>query len=316
MPTASAPIVFVGALTWDAIALVDTFPERDERQVAREIAYAGGGPAGTAAVAARRLGVPAAVVGAVGDDDEGRRVIDSLIGEGVGVDAVEVVPGRRSGASVVVVDAAEGTRAICTRPVPSLHLPTHGPGPRLLDGAEWVHVDHVGWAPVQAWRAARPAAGGPRLSVDAGNPIAGFSCDAVDLYVPTLGALQRRYGAGETHQLLQAALDEGADTVVATCGRDGSVAATAAGARYDAPGCRVDVVSTLGAGDVFHGALLAAVVRGLDLPGALRIANTAAALSCRGLDGRSAIPTWDELIAVLDDVPATTATRTPTLETS
>jgi sugar/nucleoside kinase (ribokinase family) len=54
-------------------------------------------------------------------------------------------------------------------------------------------------------------------------------------------------------------------------------------------------VSTLGAGDVFHGALLAWLVRGEPLAEALRAANTAASLSCRALDGRSAIPTLDEL---------------------
>jgi sulfofructose kinase len=56
-----------------------------------------------------------------------------------------------------------------------------------------------------------------------------------------------------------------------------------------------DPVSTLGAGDVFHGALLAYLVRGALLRDALAAANGAAALSCRALDGRSAIPTLDEL---------------------
>jgi sulfofructose kinase len=57
----------------------------------------------------------------------------------------------------------------------------------------------------------------------------------------------------------------------------------------------VDVVSTLGAGDVFHGALLAELIRGAPLAEALDFANRCAALSCRGLDGRSAIPTMLEL---------------------
>ena len=54
-------------------------------------------------------------------------------------------------------------------------------------------------------------------------------------------------------------------------------------------------VSTLGAGDVFHGALLAAFAHGLELRDALTVANRTAALSCRALDGRSAIPAWDEV---------------------
>ena len=55
------------------------------------------------------------------------------------------------------------------------------------------------------------------------------------------------------------------------------------------------MIGTLGAGDVFHGAFLAALARGCELPVALAKANRCAALSCRALDGRSAIPDWSEL---------------------
>jgi sulfofructose kinase len=56
------------------------------------------------------------------------------------------------------------------------------------------------------------------------------------------------------------------------------------------PAPAVDPVSTLGAGDVFHGALLAGLVRELPLEEALADANAVAAASCAALDGRSAIP--------------------------
>jgi sugar/nucleoside kinase (ribokinase family) len=65
------------------------------------------------------------------------------------------------------------------------------------------------------------------------------------------------------------------------------------------PAFEVDPVSTLGAGDVFHGALLAQLVRDVPLVEALTAASACAALSCRALDGRSAIPTARELDAVL-----------------
>ncbi|MFP5336841.1 MAG: PfkB family carbohydrate kinase [Actinomycetes bacterium] len=304
----TAPAVFVGSLTWDAIALVDHYPHADERQVAREIRYAGGGPAATAAVAAARLGVPSAVVGAVGDDDEGRAILAGLAAEGVLTDGVRVVEGTRSGASVVVVDAGAGTRAISTRPVPPLDLDADTAAGALLRDAAWVHVDHVGWAPVDRWR--RREAASFHLSVDAGNPIDGFSADGVDLYAPTTQALRRRYSDLPDDELLDAALREGARTVVATRGGAGALAATAAGDRATAPAHDVDVVSTLGAGDVFHGALLAAVVRDLPLPEALRYANVAAALSCRGLDGRSAIPDHATVRAVVDE-PDPTAVPVP-----
>ena len=66
--------------------------------------------------------------------------------------------------------------------------------------------------------------------------------------------------------------------------------AFADGETIDVPALPVDIVSTLGAGDVFHGALLVCLVRGLELRDSLIRANACAALSCRALDGRSAIP--------------------------
>ena len=57
---------------------------------------------------------------------------------------------------------------------------------------------------------------------------------------------------------------------------------------------------TLGAGDVFHGALIAQIIQGFELSVALHRANAVAALSCRGLDGQSMIPTTAELNAFLE----------------
>ena len=60
------------------------------------------------------------------------------------------------------------------------------------------------------------------------------------------------------------------------------------------PSFGVDVVSTMGAGDVFHGALLAGLAEGRDLRAAVVFANAVAAMSCRALDGRAAIPSRQE----------------------
>ncbi len=285
-------VLFVGAATVDSIALVPAFPHPDERVVADELVFAGGGPAATAAVAAARLGVPAAFVGTVGDDTDGRRIVEGLEEEGVDVSGVTVARGTRSGASVIVVDHGRGTRAICARPGPALDPSAVA---SAVQGADWVHTDHVGWGPVRA----AVTATGPRLSVDLGYHVEGFTPRGVDLYAPSIEALRAAHGPLEPAALLSAALDEGARRVVATDGGRGSYGADASGERVHAPGVAVDVVSTLGAGDVFHGALLAAHVRGFGLEAALRYANTTAALSCQGLDGRSAIPSHERVEALV-----------------
>jgi sulfofructose kinase len=242
-------IVCVGLATRDTIYAVPRHPDADDRVVATKRVVAGGGPAATAAVAIARLGVESRFVGVVDGD----------------LDGVEVVhmPGRMVESTILVGD---GTRAIVTEEPQPFAAPADA-----LEGAGWVHVDHVGWG-------ALPPSNNVQLSVDGGNPIDGLDLERVDLYSPT-----------ETR-------DDGrrARLTVVTRG-DGGCVAYANGDTLEVPAFPVEAVSTLGAGDVFHGALLACFVRGLHLRDALVRANACAALSCRALDGRSAIPTWDEL---------------------
>lgn len=245
-------IVCVGLATRDTIYRLDEFPSADGRVVARERVSAGGGPAATAAVTIARLGVPVRFVGVVDEDLPG-------------VETVRL-PGRVVESTILV---SGGHRSIVTEPWTPFECPADA-----LDGAEWVHVDHVGWAALQS----DCSAIGLHLSVDGGNPIDDLDPARVHLYAPNRDDGRR-----------------GRELTVITRGADGAVA-YAGDETIEVPGERVDgMISTLGAGDVFHGALLAALTRGLDLRDALTKANRCAALSCRALDGRSAIPDWSEL---------------------
>src|SRR5207248_1620497 len=155
---------------------------------------------------------------------------------------VEVVrrPGQMVESTILVGD---GTRTIVTEEAQPFDVPAEA-----LADAGWVHVDHVGWQSMQPGSTASWL----QLSVDGGNPIPDLALDDVDLYVPT------------------EATDDGrrARTTVVTRGAAGCTAYTAE-ETFDVPGFPVEAVSTLGAGDVFHGALLACLARGLELRDAL-----------------------------------------------
>ncbi len=270
---AAADVVVVGSANLDLVLAVSALPRAGETVLADDRANHAGGKGLNQAVAAARAGARTAFVGAVGDDPIGDSIRTGLEEEGVDVSELAVVRGARSPQSSILVRGRNRAIVAFAGTVPPLVLTARGR--RLCRAAAWVHVDHVGYA---------AASRETRLSIDGGNPIEGLELDGVALYSPTESTLVERFG--------------GAELVVVTLGERGSVAYPSDGAVVEAPAHPVEpLVSTLGAGDVFHGALLAQLVRDVPLPEALAFANTCAALSCRALDGRSAIPTTEEVAA-------------------
>lgn len=286
-------LVCVGLATRDQIVDLPRWPDPDGRLVVPAVCRAGGGPAATAAVAAARIGSRVAFVGAVGDDGDGAWVRQGLADEGVDVAMLGERPGRTA-ESIILLDRATASRSILHAPGVALDS-LSGEALSRCRAAAWVHVDHAGWPLARAIPR-------ERLSVDAGNPIPDLQLAGLGLYAPTEAALRARYPGEDLGPAVRAALAEGALRVAVTLGSAGAVAADVTGG-WRVAGVRTETASTLGAGDVFHGALLAGLLEGLDLPAALRSANLAAALSCRGLDGREAIPTRVELQAALRDAP-------------
>lgn len=292
----SVQVVCVGVITIDTIALVDKYPSEDERVLAQEISRAGGGPAAVAAVALSRLGVKSAIVGTIGDDAEGKEVLRIFDKEGVDTSGISIGKSATSG-SVIVASKEHSARAISTRQ-PMVQAPINNAAKKLVAAAQWVHVDHVGINQLSELGISR--GNGPQISYDAGYGVESFDPITVDLFVPTDRQMALRYPGVDLAVALENDSIKAGNTVVATQGSAGSAGFSPETGLVTAPGFAVDVMSTLGAGDVFHGALVAQIIQGHLLQEAIRRANAVAALSCRGLDGQSMIPTTTELDVYLE----------------
>ncbi len=297
-PPHRSRVVCIGVATRDYIAAARELPGPDGRVLADDLVEAGGGPAATAAVTLARLGVPVSFIGNVGEDELGLRIANDLTCEGVETSLIGRIAGARSPSSVIVVHRPTAQRSIVTFPGSCGPPELTAEALEACAGAAWIHLDQAGY-PVLA--ALRKAGVQTEVSLDGGNPIPELDLSAVTLYAPNEAALRREFGGEPLTLPLQRALDCGPSTVAVTRGARGSVAAIRDSAAsphiriYEAGAVAVEpMVSTLGAGDVFHGALLAAMLE-KELAESLRFANAAAALSCRALDGRSAIPSRGEL---------------------
>ncbi len=320
-PAGTPQVVCIGSAALDVLMEIDGMPPEDGRITALDGMLAGGGPAATAAVALSRLGVSTELVSVIGDDIAGDLIIAGMTRAGVGTRFVDRGPGARSAVSVGLIRPSPAdTRSLVALSAMGARIDIGEDALEACRAAAWIHVDHAGW-PLVRWLRAR----GVRtpVAVDGGNPLTPADLSDADLYVPGMTELLRSTGCAEMSGALQAAADRGAAATIVTQGADGSTYLgpfdadapdadglfrerradpgpatgsdrTGHGAHVASP--TVAVRSTLGAGDVYHGALLAGLLDGRSVRRAMAYASTAAALACRALDGRSAIPTHAEVL--------------------
>jgi sulfofructose kinase len=273
-------VLCVGIATVDTIVLVDKYPSSNERVVALDSIRAVGGPATTAAVTLARLGVETALSCVIGDDDAGRFVFETLKREGIDTQHVVVDKSVRTATGTIVVSRSEQTRAIMVQP--HSQRPAK---PANINDYQWIHVDQFGMQTIKDWGVKR--GGTAKLSIDIGYDTPGLNAADYDLYAPSENI---------TTDVSTAARDK--NIVVVSKGGEGSVYSDGIESGI-VPAISTEIVSTLGAGDVFHGALVAVQVWNKPIVEAVAIANTVAGLSCRALDGQSGIPTKAELTAYL-----------------
>jgi sulfofructose kinase len=189
-----------------------------------------------------------------------------------------------------------GTRTILTQPA----MPTAPPSEalrRAAESAQYVHLDHAALPRLAAELLPRCRAAGTRVSFDGGVAVPRLETylPLIDVFVATRRELHALTGE---HDLARAR-DARPRTVAATVGEEGSAGLAEDGSLVVAPAFRVDVADSTGAGDVFHGAFLFALLQGQGMRDALLFANAAAALSCRAVGGHPGCPTPEHVQALL-----------------
>ncbi len=286
-------VLCLGVATLDHLVLVEKFPERDERVVSIESSVGFGGPAATAAVTLARLGISASLAAVIGDDDDGRAILKNLENEGVDTSFVISDPSVRTATSTIIVSKSEQTRAIMVQPSPVNLLTIE----KSRCGAfDWVHSDQQGVVALKRADIHRSAS--PKLSIDLGYSVEGINPEDFDLFAPSDRVMQELYPDLTISESVSFLARKTNNKVVVAQGSSGAHFADSQSHGLVAATAN-RIVSTLGAGDVFHGALLASQIWGTSLEIGTAIANITAGISCRTLDGQSGIPRKADLLVEL-----------------
>lgn len=288
-------VAVFGSCNMDLVAYVGTAPKRGETVLGREFHTVPGGKGANQAIAAAKAGAAVRMIGAVGEDEFGIQIRDTLQKSTVDVAGVRAVPGRSGTAHIVVDD--EGGNSIVVVPGANGTVDGLADGDEeLIAGSRSLLLQLEIPLPGVAAAAAAGRRNGVRvvLTPAPAVPLPGEILSNVDLLVPNEHEAAILAGDDDPHRAL-AALLELVPEVVITLGGRGSLYGNRDGARVEAPSFPVEAVDTTAAGDTFVGVLSAALGEGAEMPEALRLASAGAAVSVQRNGASSSMPTRQEI---------------------
>ncbi len=254
-----------------------------------------GGQVASALVACSRWGLRARYMGKIGDDDAGNFQRKEMEREKVEAQWIPA-PDCASQTAFILVDQRSGERTVLWKRDAGIAVGPEDLRREWISGVRALLVDgHDTKAATQAARWAHeeniPVVG------DFDNRYAGVKelLEVTDFPITSRDFPERFTGEADLLQSLPKIFrDCKCRLIAATLGRLGALAWD--GARFIlCPGFRVEAADTTGAGDIFHGAFLYALVHGWEVKDTLEFCCAAAALNCRALGARGGIASLEEI---------------------
>jgi len=297
----------MGFYTFDCLGWPFTaVPEGGGCYPLEELTLAVSGAAGTAAIAAARMGLKTLAIGGVGDDLMGDWVLDRLRHFGVDTWAMQREKGWRTSSSIVTT-RADGSR-------PALHMAgatgnffvSDAALPKVV-AAKVFHAGGVGLMhamdegrTAEVMKAAK--AGGAVTTADIfavaadDMPAVASILPHTDYFLPSIEEAFALSGLADMADAAKYFLDLGVNACVFTLGEDGAYYRDRSGATFSMPAFDVAVKCTCGCGDAFNAGFAVGLVKGFDAESTVRFAQATAALNATGLGSQAGVVSFDHTL--------------------
>lgn len=278
-----------------------------------EITLAVSGAAGTAVIAAAKMGLKSLAVGGVGQDLMGDWVLQRLRDFGVDASAMQQKKGWKTSSSIVTT-RADGSR-------PALHMKGATGDfyvdddllPQVID-ARVVHLGGVGLMHAMdkgrnAEVARRAKAHGAITTVDifAGSkddlPAVASVLPHTDYFLPSIEEAQALTGLSDLADTARYFLDLGVSCCVFTLGENGAYYHHRDGTRFSMPAFDIRVKCTCGCGDAFDAGFAVGLCHGFDPEKLVRFAQATSALNATGLGSQAGVQSFEHTLAFMEATP-------------
>lgn len=283
-------VVGYGNPVMDLVVNVGKMPPLDGFTGANEIFYQGGGKVATAMVAVARLGCRAGMLARVGGGPTGDFVIGDLAYNGVEVS--HIVRGEKGSTSPFCLSLSEEeskTRIFIGKGKTAATIPPEELDLEYIGGARCLLLESGDPTSAAAARYAKENGITVVMDADAYHPEVEALIPSIDVFIASEYYFTTRHGGEDCHKVCREIAAQGPSTVIFTFGSRGCKGISENGP-FEQPCFAVKVHDTTGAGDVFHGAYIVAMLEGKTAVECAKFASAVSAIKCTCIGGRTGIP--------------------------
>jgi sugar/nucleoside kinase (ribokinase family) len=289
-------VVGVGANSVDFVYRLPSFPSPDtvfaKLRISDHLTSCGGQVA-TALATCAAMGLRTSYIGTIGSDRHGMLMREELARRGI--DTTHAVARNAANPfAVILLDDRHGERVVLWHRVAAMVLSPAEVDRASVSTARLLHVDDVDLAAsVHAANLAR-AAGKPVTSdIERATDDIRALVDAVTIPIFAEHVPAELTGETNLRRALERLRKPHHTMLCVTLGARGALLVAGHEVIHE-PGISVRTVDTTGAGDIFRGAFVYALLAGSQPREIVRFANAAAALSCARVGAMSSIPSAAE----------------------
>lgn len=288
-------VVGIATPCMDFAMNVDRLPTHNGGARLENYSFQGGGKIATGMVAAARLGAKCALLGTCGDDIFGKACYADFVRHGIAMEKFTVQTGATTDLSLVMSDRETAGRSIMYKPGTCGRLSFAQLDKSLLEDCRYFFIS--GFSELALEAASYAKAHGARIFIDADGYQEGMEAyiPLIDVFVASEFVYNGMFKSEDYEANCKAVLDMGPSVVVFTFGEKGCVGMDREGF-FTLPAFRVEAVDTVGAGDVFHGAFLAGLLRGWSTKEIARFSSAVSAIKCTRPGGRAGIPSAENAL--------------------
>jgi len=298
-------VIGFGTNAVDFLISVPFYPAYNSKVELVEYWQKAGGEVASSMVGLARLGLRTAYAGRIGDDHAGEIGLTSLRDERVDVSWLERIDNARTQVAFILIDESTGERTVIwQRDVRLAYKEDESPAAVAHLGRILHMTPHDTAACISLARAARGS--DVIVSLDVDNYFDGIEelLPLVDILIASEDLPHRLLGITNSEDgLTEISRKFGCAVTGLTLGDRGSLF-LCDGELIESPAFRVPggCVDTTGAGDAFRAGFLFGALTGETVEQSCRIANAVAALKCREIGARTALPTQAEVQTLLKNV--------------